>query len=78
VIKLLSISLFLAHWLYSDACCSGDHCHPVPCNEVQDIGEGWRWKDKTFDRHMLKVSPDGNCHVCVAAAPVCIYLPARS
>jgi hypothetical protein len=68
----------LAHWLYSDACCSGNHCHPVPCNEIVDLGSGWKWNGIVFEHGMLKDSPDGNCHVCVAAGPICIYLPARS
>jgi hypothetical protein len=26
---------------------------------------------------MLRVSPDGECHVCTSTLPLCIYLPSR-
>ena len=70
--------LILIHMLYSHECCEDHHCRPVPCNEVIDLGDdGWRWRDRTFPRWTLRASPDGNCHVCVANIPVCIYLPPR-
>ena len=70
-------TLLLIHWLYAKECCEEQHCHPVNCDEVIDLKDGWKWKDKTFTKNMLRVSPDGACHVCVAAAPVCIYLPPK-
>ena len=70
--------LILIHMLYSYECCEDHHCRPVPCNEVIDLGDdGWRWRDRTFPKWTLRASPDGNCHVCVANIPVCIYLPPR-
>lgn len=69
--------LLLAHMFYSDACCSGIHCHPVPCEEILAAPDGWQWRDKLFHRGMLKLAPDGQCHVCVAVNPICIYLPPR-
>jgi hypothetical protein len=70
--------LILIHMLYSHECCEDHHCRPVPCNEVIDLGDdGWRWRDRTFPRWTLRASPDGNCHVCVANIPMCIYLPPR-
>lgn len=65
------------HEFYSDACCAGTHCHPVPCTEVVSTGDGWLWHGRSFEKHMLRVAPDGACHVCVAAMPICIYLPPR-
>src|SRR5437667_11739368 len=71
--------LILIHMLYSHECCDDHHCRPVPCNEVIDLGDdGWRWRDRTFPRWTLRASPHGNCHVCVANMPVCIYLTSRA
>ena len=70
--------LILVHWLYSNECCAETHCHPVPCNEIVDLGNGWKWHDRQFTKWMLRVSPDGGCHVCIASGPLCIYLPPRS
>lgn len=69
--------LILAHLFYAQECCHEQHCHPVPCKEVIDLGSGWQWQGNTFARAMLRVSPDGDCHVCIAAAPICIYLPPK-
>jgi hypothetical protein len=74
---LLSMSLLLIHWLYSKECCDDSHCHPVPCEEIISKGDGWEWHGKDFAKYMLKISPNGECHVCVSAAPICIYLPPR-
>lgn len=67
--------LLLVHFFYENACCHEMHCHPVACSEVSDTAEGWKWRGKLFTRSMLRHSPDGACHVCIAAAPLCIYLP---
>ena len=53
------------------------HCHPVPCAEVVDLSDGWKWHDNYFSKTMLRVSPDGECHVCMSTLPLCIYLPSR-
>lgn len=68
----------LVHLFYSDACCAGMHCHPVPCAEITALPDGWQWRDMHFQRTMLRQAPDGQCHVCVVAGPVCIYLPSQS
>jgi hypothetical protein len=75
---MLELAFIIAvHSIYSDACCSGTHCHPVPCGEIQSVGDGWHWNGMTFPRAMLRIAPDGECHVCVSAAPICIYLPPK-
>ena len=57
---------------------TGAHVDRPAGAEVIDLGDdGWRWRDRTFPRWTLRASPDGNCHVCVANIPVCIYLPPR-
>lgn len=85
----LIVFALLAHWLYDHECCENQHCHPVPCEQITDTFSGWVWKDGDklvvqFDKRQLKVSPDGNCHVCVAHLTdtpvlhgICIYLPSR-
>ena len=80
--------LLLAHSFYDQQCCENRHCHPVPCEEISDTTTGWVWHPLgqaiNFDRGMLKISPDGNCHVCVSHLTdtpvlhgICIYLPPR-
>jgi hypothetical protein len=72
-----------AHSFYSTQCCADKDCHPVACEEIQPIDDGWRWRGIKFDRVTLKVSPDGACHVCVSESAhstvvpfgLCIYLP---
>lgn len=70
-------ALVLAHLFYSQECCAEQHCHPVPCDSVVDMAEGWKWQGHTFNKQQLRISQDGECHVCIAAAPICIYLPAK-
>lgn len=74
------------HDIYAADCCGGRDCHPVPCEEVTAVGDGWMWRGVTFEHHTLRVAPDGNCHVCInpnLAGPgiphaTCIYLPPRT
>jgi hypothetical protein len=73
------IVLVLTHWLYSEECCAGEDCHPVPCEQIVTTKDGWRWHGVDFFRGMQQVSPDGRCHVCAGAEAFigrCIYLPA--
>jgi hypothetical protein len=76
---LLTLHLALpVHDFYSKECCDNQHCHPVPCDEVIDLKDGWRWRDRTFSRAMLRISQDGACHICTSSiATFCIYLPPR-
>jgi hypothetical protein len=79
--------IVLVHWLYDSKCCADKDCHPVPCEEIQDIATGWIWRPLghaavLFKKNALKVSPDGNCHVChLGYGPgengLCTYLPSR-
>ena len=83
------ILLLLVHYFYSAECCGGKDCHPVPCDEIVNDASGFRWQNIHFDRKLMRVSQDGECHVCVSnyewATPtgpngygVCIYLPPRT
>ena len=75
----LSVLALLAHWLYSEECCAGQDCHPVSCAEVHTVKDGWNWRGVFFASNVVKLSPDGNCHVCIhgdkAFIGHCIYLP---
>jgi hypothetical protein len=35
-----------AHSWYSEKCCHGKDCHPVPCEEIDKVSDGWLWRDK--------------------------------
>src|SRR5215813_13194267 len=58
-----------AHSWYSEKCCHDKDCHPVPCEEIEKISDGWLWRDAaTKQRHWflhdrLKASYDNACHV---------------
>jgi hypothetical protein len=74
-----------AHSWYSEKCCHDKDCHPVPCEEIEKISDGWIWRDlATKQRHWfphdrLKASHDDACHVCVSpmtiASGICLYMP---
>lgn len=87
MIKLMAIltallaSPLLAHSWYSAQCCSDHDCHPVPCNQIDPVADGWVWQKIHFDRVVMKKSQDGACHVCVSETGRfgrCIYLPPES
>jgi hypothetical protein len=85
---LLFASVALVHYFYDPECCAGKDCHPVPCEQVVDdtVNGGWNWHQWHFSKRVMKVSEDGDCHVCVPAGDVpatyktgrCIYLPPRT
>src|SRR5215831_6874142 len=80
-----SASVMLVHSWYDDKCCHDKDCHPVACEEIEKISEGWLWRDAaTKQRHWfphdrLKASHDDACHVCVSpmtiAIGICLYMP---
>lgn len=79
--RLLLASFLLAHSFYSYECCTGKDCHPVPCSEITEADNGWRWNGASFPNWMRKDAPDGGCHVCIAPqskTPRCIYLPDKT
>jgi hypothetical protein len=83
--KTLLIAMILVHSWYDERCCHDKDCHPVPCEEIEKLREGWLWRDAaTKQRHWfpndrLKASHDEACHVCVSPGTtpsgICIYLP---
>jgi hypothetical protein len=83
--KILLIALTLVHSWYDENCCHDRDCHPVPCEEIEKMSDGWLWRDAaTKQRHWfphdrLKASHDDACHVCVSPkttpSGICLYLP---
>jgi len=82
------ISILLIHGWYDPDCCGGKDCHPVPCEEIHNDGQGnFLWHrgpndDVFFLKNKMKVSQDDGCHVCVlenvSPAGICIYLAPRT
>ena len=74
-----------AHSWYPKECCHDKDCHPIPCEEIEKISDGWQWRDKaTKQRHWfphdrLHASQDHTCHVCVSTlttpSGICLYVP---
>src|SRR6266699_3530962 len=95
-IWLLFLGLFLlgfAYWIsyadahdfYSNACCSGQDCHPVECDELingKDLSINWH--KYNFTKDQIKASEDKRCHVCIHdyigfgtanySKPMCVYI----
>lgn len=73
-----------SHELYPSECCSGRDCRPVPCSEL--VYDPVRRQTiylptQTPSASTPRVSPDGNCHVCIvsgASQAVCVFLPGMS
>lgn len=66
VVLMLLSSGALAHDWYPQDCCSGEDCHPVPCEEIRMDDFGYYWKGIHFTWAMDRgPSPDGGCHVCI-------------
>ncbi len=80
-IAIVSLNLILpAHDWYDPQCCGGQDCHPVPCEELVEQGNGdWKWNVYTFDKNKVTSSHDSKCHVCVHSTgigkvPLCAYI----
>jgi hypothetical protein len=35
-----------AHSWYSEKCCHDKDCHPVACEEIEKISDGWLWRER--------------------------------
>jgi hypothetical protein len=80
---LLLAGLLLAHSWYSDKCCGGSHCHPVPCGAIHHLAQSrWQYRapelgyDISF--YTASPSPDEQCHACYSAGSangLCLFLP---
>lgn len=78
LVTLILLATAHAHSFYSIECCAEKDCRPVPCSEIVNTPTGWTWKDRNFTTAMLRLSPDGLCHVCFGLVPRCLYLPPQS
>lgn len=77
-----SITDSIAHSWYSPSCCSGQDCHPVPCEELTELTDGgYKYQDFVFTKQQVHPSQDNQCHVCIHEytafdkhkAPMCVY-----
>ena len=89
ILSAVVIAPSCAHDWYPQFCCSGTHCHPVDCKEIQDTGTlnnmgrpNLMWKGYgPFNN--VEPSQDSGCHVCLDdhmyfknnPIPTCIFLP---
>lgn len=85
--KRVLIALQLAHSWYPTMCCENNHCHPVPCAEIQVNGDGYKYTGEwapggvVFEKGQVKPSQDAECHVCIVQTAlktlngVCIFIP---
>ena len=74
-----------AHSWYDEKCCHDRDCHPVPCKDIEKLGDGWVWCDTAtkhpywFPHDRLRASHDDACHVCVSPntipSGICLYVP---
>lgn len=55
-----------AHDWYPAACCSGNDCHPVPCEQLKEVGRNLVYQGFSFYDTMIKPSLDEACHVCIS------------
>jgi len=71
-----------AHSWYPIECCSGQDCHPIACDQLEEIDDG-RIRDigtgTIYRRDQIRPSQDGQCHVCTAGgfkrgAPICVFV----
>lgn len=72
-------------WEYPNDCCSGQECRPIACGLIQTKPDGSAdWMGLHFYKNGVRISGDGDCHVCVSYSndgfgkPIrnghCIYL----
>jgi len=64
-----------AHEWYPQHCCSGQDCHPIPCEEIKTSPDYYWWHGIGFPRNASYPSQDGACHVCVSVGgtPRCLF-----
>lgn len=75
-----------AHDWYDRSCCSGQDCHPIPCEEIIEKSKSLFYKGWEFFGQSIKPSQDGLCHVCISnefskeftPVPHCIYIQQNS
>lgn len=79
----LVLALLLAHEFYDPMCCSDKDCRPLPTGSVKETPTGYQtqWETIPYRDARVKVSPDGQFHVCyseIMHQVRCIYVPERN
>lgn len=76
--KTLALSLvLLIHGWYPQSCCADTHCHPVPCDQLVEESNGWRYipDNRVFPFAVVYPSKDRNCHICTNnSLPLCAFI----
>ena len=82
---MLLLALFLlAHSWYPQDCCTENHCHPVPCSDLQREPypslrlKMWNYvpQGMRFPESLIRPSQDEQCHVCVnGTMMLCVFMP---
>lgn len=68
--------LLLAHSWFPRVCCAEEHCHEVPCDLIEHLGNWWTYIDRTFSESQHGFSPDGLCYACIEGYNnFCIFTP---
>lgn len=81
-ISLVTLGVAHAHDWYPFNCCSGNDCHPIPCEAIIEKGKELIYGNFSFSDTMIKPSQDGSCHVCISneynklmtPVPHCIFI----
>ena len=65
----LFAAVLLAHDWYPQLCCrgtaEGGDCHPVPCDSITELKDGYEWDHVHFAPEDVHPSLDKECHACV-------------
>lgn len=69
-------------WQYPWSCCSNQDCRPVPCDTLEDIGDGKvldNENGQTYQKDQVFSSGDSHCHLCtelgkVDGKPICAFI----
>ncbi len=59
-----------SHSWYPIECCSGQDCHPVPCESLRENGNGsltYTPTNNDFELRKIRPSQDGQCHICTSS-----------
>jgi hypothetical protein len=68
-------SAAMAHSWYPVSCCHDQDCKRVPCDELVETQDGYRYGEVTFSKSAEKPSQDRWCHVCISKAGngLCVF-----
>jgi len=83
--KTLLVGILLVHSWYPIECCTDKDCRPVPCEQIEKLGDGFVWLEHStkqkhyFPKNRLQPSQDDVCHVCVSPktwpSGICLFVP---